>query len=798
MAATALEYYMMHDYKNCLSELSKIKSNKASQEKGFFRILNNTAVAEYISEKNRKVTDFLNKMEDLIQELKPKNNPSHSKQSKNARKTSGLSDDDANDKNNNDVEDDMILKYNYAVALYHAGKKSKSLELINALLTSQDVVFDYVVIKLSCLCLDLALMSRDYNKAQKILEFFERNAGSASSDLQNEFEKSDISMGGEKDGILKRLLDANSLLLPAEVYKQRDRPRINSKLEFSLITLIYKIQVLIHNGSYDIAARKMKELDHSYEEFLNSLKTSNPSNTKSGGNDKQKASQDGKSNDYTADRLLGYVQTIYKYIKAWLAYHSNDTRKCIQILATPIAFDKFDNPRTADGPYDLFLQYNNLGCVHFKERKYNLAASYLTKAVNVFQKQLKPGEGMSNSNNLEESSKNKFESAIYLAYSSKLHLVLYNLGTALFRTKKYAETIDIFTTISDKMIDHPHFWYIFGLAYLSKYHQLLQENHQQRKTNLYETVIDPHKSGLEEDNSESKESHHYTRYVLNAKDVNITPTEEEIGAGSIVSNKHEQKYEQYYKINDASGNQIGPTALKAYLEKARNCLRSCLIIIQRLRTQGKDDKSSHVKSSDYEKDEKSRHDDHGASHGPQAKYQEILQSVYVHLAYLSLGLGEINSAINYAKEAIALPNQSEENKYLCLMYLVESYCHLGNAKEALHKINQMNIGQNILTAARNVLGINQAYFNDSMSNKTVIFTNLTTIHLLKSNYNGAQESLKNAFPADSHNIPPLPLLNLKIYFHLRNGEPYQALQLLKRRKILSTSGSNKMLLKISK
>lgn len=47
----------------------------------------------------------------------------------------------------------MILKYNHAVALYHAGKKSRALEAVNALFMNQEVVFDYVVIKISCLCL---------------------------------------------------------------------------------------------------------------------------------------------------------------------------------------------------------------------------------------------------------------------------------------------------------------------------------------------------------------------------------------------------------------------------------------------------------------------------------------------------------------------------------------------------------------------------------------------------------------------------------------------------------------------
>lgn len=41
---------------------------------------------------------------------------------------------------------------------------------------------------------------------------------------------------------------------------------------------------------------------------------------------------------------------------------------------------------------------------------------------------MKPGDGLSNLGNMEDSSKNKFEGALYLTYSSKVHLVLYNLG----------------------------------------------------------------------------------------------------------------------------------------------------------------------------------------------------------------------------------------------------------------------------------------------------------------------------------------------------------------------------------
>jgi len=822
MAATALEQFMAYEFKNCLTELSKIKS-KNPQEKDIFRLLNNFAVTEYVSEKNRKVQDFLNKIEDIIQENKPKAVPtSNTKQSKGSRKVSGPTEEEISDKNSNDAEDDMILKYNHAVALYHAGKKLRSLEAVNALFLNQEVVFDYVVIKISCLCLELALMAKDFSKVQKILEFFDKNTTSASLDISNEGEEPQKSEN-EKEGPPKKFSESNSLILPAEVYKQGDRPRVNSRMEFGIITLIYKIQVCIYNGNFDIAARKMSELETQFNEFISYLKSL--STLKSTGSDKQKSANDSKYNEMISERLQGYMHMMFKHLKACLAYHYNDTKKCIQILATPSSFDKFDNPKMFSSPYELFLQYNNLGCVHFKENKYNLACFYLTKAVNVLQKQLKP-ESMSNMSNVEECSKNKYESALFLTYSSKAHYVLYNLGTALFKSKKYNETIEIFSSISDKMVDHPKFWYNFGLTYLSKYHKLLNENFQQRKSNLYETVLDQHNSTLEEDKivdtsklkrteeppPETKDAYHYTRFVMNSKDLNATPLEEEIGAPSTISNKHALKYEQYYKIHEASGAQVGPTALRACLEKARNCFRSCLVIINKMKGQTKDDKSGNffnMKTSEYaykegekdatEKDEKYRSDEHVPIQTLQARHQEILQSVHVHLAYTSLCLGEINSAINYARDAISLPNQSEENKYLCLMYLVEAYCHLGNAKEALHKINQMNIGQTIMTAARNVLGINQAYFADSIPNKTVIFTNLTTIHLLNNNINGAQDALKNAFPVDKNPLPPLPLLNLKIYFHLRNGQPYQALQLLKRKRILNTStSSNKILLKIAK
>ena len=49
-----------------------------------------------------------------------------------------------------------------------------------------------------------------------------------------------------------------------------------------------------------------------------------------------------------------------------------------------------------------------------------------------------------------------------------------------------------------------------------------------------------------------------------------------------------------------------------------------------------------------------------------------------------MSLGEINNTINYAKECLELPSITDETKYICLMYLVEAYCFLGNQKDVFY------------------------------------------------------------------------------------------------------------------
>jgi len=92
-------------------------------------------------------------------------------------------------------------------------------------------------------------------------------------------------------------------------------------------------------------------------------------------------------------------------------------------------------------------------------------------------------------------------------------------------------------------------------------------------------------------------------------------------------------------------------------------------------------------------------------------------------------------------------------------------------------MNLTNVTKNILNITRNALGINQAYFNQDLTSKVVIYTNLASAHILNGNLTGAQNAiniaLSNIDPALT--MVPISLLNLMIYLNLRLGNFISAL-----------------------
>jgi hypothetical protein len=78
----------------------------------------------------------------------------------------------------------------------------------------------------------------------------------------------------------------------------------------------------------------------------------------------------------------------------------------------------------------------------------------------------------------------------------------------------------------------------------------------------------------------------------------------------------------------------------------------------------------------------------------------------------------------------------------------------------------------IQMSARNILGINQTFVTDKVTNKVIMYTNLATCHILNNNLNGAQNALQIAYASLDPTIPqtPVPVLNLLIFLNLRLGK----------------------------
>ncbi len=90
----------------------------------------------------------------------------------------------------------------------------------------------------------------------------------------------------------------------------------------------------------------------------------------------------------------------------------------------------------------------------------------------------------------------------------------------------------------------------------------------------------------------------------------------------------------------------------------------------------------------------------------------------------------------------------------------------------MNQTSTASMNQNILTSARNVLGVNQTSFMEKINNKVVLYTNLATVHILNNNFTGAQNALNIAYNSLDGNLSqtPVPLLNLLIYLNLKTGK----------------------------
>lgn len=118
--------------------------------------------------------------------------------------------------------------------------------------------------------------------------------------------------------------------------------------------------------------------------------------------------------------------------------------------------------------------FNNLGIVHMKLKKYNMAIYYLSKAVKFLDKST--DKFLSNPN-INKTTKINPNENLGTATSQKSHEIVFNYGLALFKSEKYYEAFKCFEKVSLGLLrQNPKLWYYMGLCSLKLNKDLYQKS----------------------------------------------------------------------------------------------------------------------------------------------------------------------------------------------------------------------------------------------------------------------------------------------------------------------------------
>lgn len=118
--------------------------------------------------------------------------------------------------------------------------------------------------------------------------------------------------------------------------------------------------------------------------------------------------------------------------------------------------------------------FNNLGLVHMKLKKYNMAIYYFSKAVKFLEKSNE--KLISNSQVGAPPKTNPNENVCNLS-TQKSYEIIFNYGLALYKSGKYYEAFKCFERVSLGVCNNnPKLWYYMSLCTLRLNKQMYENN----------------------------------------------------------------------------------------------------------------------------------------------------------------------------------------------------------------------------------------------------------------------------------------------------------------------------------
>eukprot|EP01017_Pseudomicrothorax_dubius_P046101 TRINITY_DN8072_c0_g3_i1.p1 TRINITY_DN8072_c0_g3~~TRINITY_DN8072_c0_g3_i1.p1 ORF type:complete len:811 (+),score=158.54 TRINITY_DN8072_c0_g3_i1:92-2524(+) len=798
------EHFGTDNFKGAMEYLNKLKENQYHQARVLPKVKHNLLLADYLRERVTNLAEFLTEMEKLVREWRsrPQTVITPSGKGTGAKKigtwdseelvaSAKLSRKDSKGKqtklSTNSVheeskagsaneqsvesEDDptsrQITIFNYAVALYLAGKPELSLEVLESLYREVgQSMCDFIRLKTIDLLIETGLAigvsdSQLTGWLDVAKEIASRIAKTPLEQRAEAFKTSEANKSAVYSIIDKKSLRfVNSLFVGNQIYHV-GTPNFVHEREAELFVSVKDLQIAIRFKKGNVVKDCFKAVKQSMANVTDITKAS--SETSIGYSSK------------TKEVLQYWLRLSYRYLKAASAYEEGAQERALKHLSKLTGIVPANSHELKDVvAFNNAIRFNNLALVHYRLEKPTLALFYAQKAF--------VGAVNTRDDTLKDNQRQEiaFVSSVFKgALLAKLPFTLYNYGMMLYAAKKYSEALNALSQCTTYFVGNANLWYRIGMCYVGMYNESTKKNYDQRMNNLYADLIDPNPPMIYTNDNE-KEVQHCTRFVLNTRAPSTFMNDEVEQGASHESTETEDERLQHILVN-------AYRAMKnAYIQAYRPALNGARPRSARAEEQKSNDVSSpRLPAGD----------------------SRLLSFCLTSLAYISLCRVRYSQCVRYASEAMTLP-LTEEQRCANAMYLAEAYTGLGRPEEALAALNGTKSLQGTVKSlpVRNTLGSHHNYWTDeNFSLKAAFHANLAAVNIVANDLAAATQNLNQSLTSMNviQNLIsseiPLPILNQMIYLYLRNGHTSSALQLLRRRRVLTTvSNNNRPLLKIAK
>jgi len=398
------------------------------------------------------------------------------------------------------------------------------------------------------------------------------------------------------------------------------------------------------------------------------------------------------------------------------------------------------------------LFYNNLSCIHFKMKKYNLGVFYARKALEENTQAMKSLPPIEKNHQLSGR-------PLQTLAMNKRSEIIYNMGVQLLFSGKAVDAFDCFMEANSLFECHPRFWLRLAESCIMVHQQFQRDiiGSPAKKNNYVRGVIG---------------SGPYRKIVLSPiHDVNKVHRHESQSSAMPAPTI------EFGNLCLANAMGLLPNAVE--VEKAFMALQSLMQLPQGTEKYAE---KSFALGAQLTRD----------LPGEPMTIQEIHKmrlSVISCRAYIAIGLGDYVKALDYARELLRQPLLPGAYKYLGHLYAAESLINLDKVSEAIselspEKITDISTSLEAVAVDRKQEKTTSVFPNSVKEGKFIMLINLGCAFSLRKEYDKAKHIIQQLAGTNIPDFVSTHAILLSAYIELQTGNKTAALEVIKRGEML--------------